>query len=71
LQKFLNEKNIPTAIHYPVPLHLQPAFEYLELKKGLYPVSEKMSETVLSLPLYPGMTEEQQDYIIKNIAGFY
>ena len=71
LQKYLKENNIPTAIHYPVPLHLQPAFSYLNYKSGDFPVSEFCSTNVLSLPLYPGLDISQQDFIINHIDKFY
>ncbi|MCW5589288.1 MAG: DegT/DnrJ/EryC1/StrS family aminotransferase [Legionellales bacterium] len=49
----LKEKNIPTAVHYPVPLHLQPAFAYLGLKPGTFPISEAAAKRVMSLPMHP------------------
>lgn len=59
LRKKLMEENIETGIHYPIPLHLQPALAYLGLGKGSFPVAEEAASTVLSLPLYPEMTKEQ------------
>lgn len=67
LQKFLNEKAIPTAIHYPKPLHLQPALEYLDYQPGSFPISEKLCENVLALPMHPFLTTEEQDEIIDAI----
>lgn len=67
LNAFLNEKGIPTAIHYPCSLHLQEAFEYLGYKKGDFPESEKAAEQVLSLPMFPLMKEEQMDKIVEAI----
>ncbi|MEW6042136.1 MAG: DegT/DnrJ/EryC1/StrS family aminotransferase [Elusimicrobiota bacterium] len=55
----------------PLPLHLQPAFKFLGYKKGDFPVSERLSETVLSLPIFPEMTEEQQEFVIQKIREFY
>ncbi|RXJ66845.1 aminotransferase DegT [Halarcobacter ebronensis] len=69
LQAKLNEASIPTAIHYPKPLHLQEVFEYLGYKKGDFPISERVSQQVISLPMSPFLTQEEQDYIIKTIKG--
>lgn len=63
----LEKRGIPTQIYFPIPLHLQPAFNYLGLKKGSYPVSEKITDEILSLPIYPELSQVQQDYIISNV----
>lgn len=65
--KHLNEKKIPTAIHYPIPLHLQPAFFYLGYKKGDFPVSEQISSEILSLPMSPYLKKEDQEQIIASL----
>lgn len=70
LQKYLLEKEIGTIIHYPIPPHLQPAYSDLKHKKGAYPICEKISNSVLSLPLYPGLEETQIDYICESIIDF-
>jgi len=67
IRKYLQEKGIPTAIHYPVPLHLQECFSYLGYKKGDLPVSEKVAEEILSLPMNPYLTEEEIEYIAENL----
>ena len=69
LKEFLNKKNIPAMIYYPVPLHLQEAYLYLGYKKGDFPVSEKLSDEVLSLPMHTELDEEQLEYITKNILA--
>lgn len=71
LIKQLNENGIPTAIHYPMPLHLQECFKYLGHKEGDFPVSEKISAQVLSLPMFPEMTEEEQNMVTKSITNFF
>lgn len=71
LKKHLEKNNILTKIYYPLPLHLQPAFKYLGYKKGDFPISECASKEVLSLPIYPELKKEEQDYIIKKIKEFY
>ena len=68
LQKYLHDQGIPTAIHYPKPLHLQPAFADLGLSEGSYPVAERASHRVLSLPMYPYLTEADQHKIIAQLA---
>ena len=62
--KRMNEKGVPTAIHYPIPLHLQPAFRYLGLKEGDFPISERVSKEILSLPMSPFLTHSQQDLVV-------
>ncbi len=71
LQKYLASKNIPSMIYYPMPLHLQEAYQYLGYKKGDFPVSEKLSEQVLSLPMHTELTEEQLNYITSGIREFF
>jgi len=68
---YLKEKNIPHAIYYPIPLHLQEAYSYLGYTKGDFPVTEKLTEKVLSLPMHPELTDEQQISITNVIKEFY
>lgn len=67
---YLNEKGIGTIIHYPIPPHLSEAYQYLHLEKGTLPITESYAETVLSLPLYNGMSDEEQTYVIEAINQF-
>jgi len=69
-QKHLTEAGIPTAIHYPMPLHLQEAFSFLGHKKGDFPESEKASSEVISQPIYPELTDEQRKAVIEGIRYF-
>jgi len=69
LSKKLNDAGIPTAVHYPIPLHLQEAFEYLDYKEGDFPVSESVSKSIMSLPMSPFLTREQQDKIVATIKA--
>jgi len=71
LQAFLASEGIESIIHYPVPIHLQPAARMLGHKKGSFPVTERLSEEILSLPLYQGLTEEDQSHVIDKIQEFY
>lgn len=70
LIKYLDDKNIGTIIHYPIPPHLSEAYAYLGLGEGTLPITEKYAKSVLSIPLYNGMTEEEQDYVITTINEF-
>ncbi|MDH4262369.1 MAG: DegT/DnrJ/EryC1/StrS family aminotransferase [Spirochaetia bacterium] len=63
----LKDANVPTAVHYPIPLHLQPVFSYLGQGKGSYPVSEKIAEKVISLPMHPYLSEAEQDEVVAAI----
>jgi len=67
----LAEQGIETAIYYPVPLHLQPAFASLGGRAGDCPESERAAQEVLSIPLYPEITEEQQARVVQAIKKFY
>lgn len=67
--KTLNEAGIPTAIHYPIPLHLQPAFTYLGYKEGDFPVSETVAKEIMSLPMSPFLTHEQQDMVVDALKA--
>lgn len=71
LKKYLTARDIGSAIHYPRPIHLQESFAYLGYKKGDFPISEALSRQILSLPLFPGITEKEIDYVIKTVQQFY
>lgn len=71
LQEFLKQQGIATMIYYPVPLHLQPVFAYLGYKEGDLPITEQATKEALSLPMFPELKKEQQDYIISKIVEFY
>lgn len=75
LTGFLNKKGIATGIYYPVPLHLQKVYQLgkydLGYQPGDLPVSEWLCQRTMALPLFPEMTEEQQDYIVESIKEFY
>ncbi|MBR6012504.1 MAG: DegT/DnrJ/EryC1/StrS family aminotransferase [Selenomonadaceae bacterium] len=69
-QKYLEENNIKTVIHYPIPPHLAKCYEYLGYKRGDFPITEKFSDEVLSLPMFNGMTNDEIDYVIEVINKF-
>jgi dTDP-4-amino-4,6-dideoxygalactose transaminase len=64
LQARLGERQIQTGIHYPIPCHLQPAFTNLGYGPGAFPQAEALSQEILSLPMYPGLTEAQIDQVV-------
>ena len=70
LMKYLDKEGIGSIIHYPIPPHLSEAYQYLNMKEGDLPITEKYAKTVLSIPLYNGMKKEEQDYVIKKINEF-
>lgn len=71
LAEFLKSKGIDAKIHYPIPLHLQPAAKGLGYKRGDFPASERISNEVLSLPVHEFITEDQLDFIVQCIKVFY
>jgi len=71
LRAHLTEKHIGTEIYYPVPLHLQECFKGLGYKKGDFPVSEDSAENVVSIPIYPELTDAQKEYVVQSIEEFY
>ena len=67
---YLEQRGVGTIIHYPIPPHLSGAYAYLGLEQGSLPITERYAQTVLSIPLYNGMTEEEQAYVIDDINKF-
>jgi dTDP-4-amino-4,6-dideoxygalactose transaminase len=71
LRTFLKEKGVGTEVYYPLPMHLQNCYRDLGHQKGSFPLSEGAAEEVMSLPIYPELTEAQQSYVVEMIAEFY
>lgn len=71
LQAWLKDRGVSTGIHYPVPIHLQRSFDFLQYRSGAFPVSEQVAGEVLSLPMYPEITDEEIDYVVNSIKAFY
>ncbi len=70
LQAHLAEAGIGTGIHYPIPLHLQNAYKHLGLKKGDFPVTERVASEIVSLPMFPQLQQEQQASVAKKVLEF-
>jgi dTDP-4-amino-4,6-dideoxygalactose transaminase len=71
LQEHLSQHQIGTLIHYPVPPHLQEAYKELGYKKGDFPLAEKIADTCLSLPMYPGLSKNEVEYICSVIKNYF
>ena len=71
LQAHLKDKGIGTSVYYPLPLHLQPCFAYLGYKQGACPEAERAASEVLSLPIFPELTQGQLDEVVAAVRGFY
>lgn len=70
LQQFLEKAGIHCLIHYPIPIHLQKAYAELGYRRGDFPAAEELAETELSIPLYPGMTDEQIEHVADALNRF-
>ncbi len=71
LKKYLDQNKIGNLIHYPVPPHLQKAYAELGFKKGDFPIAEELASTSISLPIYPELTDNEQNFVILKIKEFY
>ncbi|MDA3890985.1 MAG: DegT/DnrJ/EryC1/StrS family aminotransferase [Salinivirgaceae bacterium] len=71
LKKWLDEKSVPAMIYYPIPLHLQKAFEDYKEDLKIYPITEQLCEEVISLPMHTELDEEQLNYIAESVISFF
>ena len=71
LMSFLGEKGVATGIHYPVPLHMTKAYEYMNMKQGSFPVAELAASEFVSLPMFPELTDDQIAYVCQCIKEFH
>jgi len=65
----LKAQGVEAGVHYPIPLHLQPAYQYLGYEKGDFPATEKVAGTVLSLPMYPELADAQIEYVVEALTA--
>ena len=70
LMQYLADANIGTAIHYPVPLHLQQAYQTLGYREGDFPVSELVAPEIVSLPMFPNLRADQQERVVREVMNF-
>jgi dTDP-4-amino-4,6-dideoxygalactose transaminase len=71
LQAHLKQRGIGTEVYYPVPMHLQECFAYLDKQPGAFPESERAAKETLALPVYPEMTDAQATYVVDCICEFF
>jgi len=71
LQEFLKSKGVGTAIHYPTPIHLQPAYKHLGYRPGDFPVAESWAREILSLPMFVGLRDEEIEYVAAAVVEFF
>ena len=69
IRRWLDEGGVSTGLHYPIPLHLQPAFAQLGLEVGSFPEAERAASEVLSLPMYPHFTHDQVSYVAEQLRA--
>ena len=67
---YLGERGVTTIIHYPLPIHLQPAYAELGYKKGDFPITEAHASQILSLPMFAELTPEQIEYVVEAIRNY-
>lgn len=71
LYDHLRKNGIDPGIHYPIPIHLQQSYSFCNIKRGTYPVTEQYAEEIISLPIFPELTEEQIHYVVEKIRRFF
>ena len=71
LADFLRSRGVGTGVHYPEPPHLMPPYSHLGYRRGSFPVAEELAQEVLSLPMFPGISEEQVTAVVDSIAAFF
>ncbi|MGE3908218.1 MAG: DegT/DnrJ/EryC1/StrS family aminotransferase [Chloroflexota bacterium] len=70
LREYLDQRGVDTGIHYPIPLHLQPAYAHLDYAEGAFPIAEAKAKQIISLPIFPELSDQQQDYIVHSVREF-
>jgi dTDP-4-amino-4,6-dideoxygalactose transaminase len=69
IKKSLADQGVSSGVHYPIPLHLQPAYGYMGLGRGSFPISERLAGKILSLPVYPELSEEQIEHVVNSVKS--
>jgi dTDP-4-amino-4,6-dideoxygalactose transaminase len=70
LMEHLAQRSVGTKVYYPVPLHLQECFRYLRYQEGAFPEAESAALETFALPIYPELTDEEQDYVVDSLRSF-
>jgi dTDP-4-amino-4,6-dideoxygalactose transaminase len=71
LKQYLADHDVDSKVHYPVPVHLQEAAQFLGYKRGDFPVTERQAETILSLPVFAELTDEQVAHVANTVTDFF
>ena len=71
LQRHLSANQVGTGLHYPLPLHLQKAYAHMGLARGTFPVTERAADNILSLPMFPGLSDGQIERVAGAVREFY
>ena len=71
MRRRLTERGIGSEVYYPVPLHLQQCFAYLQHRAGDFPQSERAAAQTLALPIYPELEQQQLAYVVATVSEFY
>jgi dTDP-4-amino-4,6-dideoxygalactose transaminase len=69
IKNALSKEGVSTGVHYPIPLHLQPAYAHLNLSAGSFPRTERLASEILSLPIFPELREEQVDHVVRSLKS--
>jgi dTDP-4-amino-4,6-dideoxygalactose transaminase len=71
LMSHMKEQGVDPMVHYPIPIHLQEAYGFLGLERGAYPEAEKMADEIVTLPMYPELTDEQANTVVRVVASYF
>ena len=71
LKEYLQEQSVSTAVYYPIPLHKQQCVDGLSVSSQSFPEAERAAAETLALPIYPGLTDQMQEYVVDRIRAFY
>lgn len=71
LMSHMKEQGVDPMVHYPIPIHLQEAYSFLGLERGAYPEAERMADQIVTLPMYPELTDEQARMVVQVVASYF